>query len=307
MLYLHVDSGLDSWREAFQRLQPGLPLVAAGDDFDPAEVRWVAAWNPPGGLFAHFPRLEAIFALGAGVDAFVHRDDLPPNTPLIRLLDAGMAQQMVEYILWAVLTVQRDFDVYTRQQQQGIWQEQMARSVKDVRLGILGLGALGQKVAQQLAGLGYHVSGWKRSALSLEGVEVLTGEQGFDVLLKQSDVLISLLPNTAQTRGVLNRQTLGRLPKGAVLVNVARGVQVVDEDLLQLLDEGHLRLAVLDVFHQEPLVQGHPFWRHPRVVMTPHMAAATLPEPAVEQVLNNLQRMEAGKDPLGLVKPESGY
>lgn len=306
MLYLHVDSGLDSWLEAF-RQQPDLQVVVAGDDFDPAAVRWVAAWNPPETLFAGFPYLEGIFVLGAGVDAFVRRDDLPANTPLIRLLDAGMAQQMVEYILWAVLSVQRDFDIYKRQQQQGIWQEQVARSVGDMRLGILGLGALGQKVAQQLAGFGYKVAGWKRSPLTLDGVNVLTGDQGFDDLLEQSDVLISLLPNTAQTRGVLNRSTLGRLPKGAVLINVARGVQVVDEDLLQLLDEGHLRLAVLDVFHQEPLVQGHPFWRHPRVVMTPHMAAATLPEPAVKQVLSNLQRMKSGQEPLGLVKANSGY
>ncbi|MBE0507659.1 MAG: glyoxylate/hydroxypyruvate reductase A [Marinospirillum sp.] len=307
MLYLHVDSGLDSWRKAFHQQQPDLQVVVAGDDFDPAAVRWVAAWNPPEALFAGFPNLEGIFALGAGVDAFVRRDDLPADIPLIRLLDAGMAQQMVEYILWALLTVQRDFDVYARQQQQGIWQEQMARSMGEMRLGILGLGALGQKVAQQLAGLGYKVAGWKRSPLILEGVQVLTGDQGFDDLLKQSDVLISLLPNTTQTRGVLNRSTLGRLPQGAVLVNVARGVQVVDEDLLQLLDEGHLRLAVLDVFHQEPLVQGHPFWRHPRVVMTPHMAAATLPEPAVEQVLGNLQRLASGQEPLGLVRADSGY
>ncbi|WP_114417900.1 2-hydroxyacid dehydrogenase [Marinospirillum perlucidum] len=307
MLYLHIEPDQQLWLDAFASEAPDLKVVTAEDNPDPDKVRWVAAWNPSEGLFGRFPNLEAVFALGAGVDAFVRRDDLSEDVPLIRLLDAGMAEQMVEYILWATLTVQRDFDRYQQLQQQQKWQEHTARLKKQMRLGILGLGALGQEVATQLAAYGYPVSGWKRSPLELEGVRVFTGDQGLDDLVTQSDVLISLLPNTPQTRGLLNGELLKKLPQGAALVNVARGVQVVDEDLLQLLDSGHLRFAALDVFHEEPLPPEHPFWTHPAIRVTPHMAAATLPEPAVEQVVANLKKLEAGEEPAGLVKAESGY
>lgn len=307
MLYLHIEPDQQLWLDAFAHHQPDLKVVTADDEFDAGQVRWVAAWNPSEGLFARFPKLEAVFALGAGVDAFVRRDDLAADIPLIRLLDAGMAEQMVEYILWATLTVQRDFDSYADLQRQSKWQEHTARTKDQMRLGILGLGALGQQVAKSLAGYGYPVSGWKRSSLELEGVKVFTGDEGLQQLVQQSDVLISLLPNTPQTRGLLDGKLLGQLPKGASLVNVARGVQVVDEDLLDLLDRDHLRFAALDVFHQEPLPTDHPFWEHPKVSVTPHMAAATLPEPAVEQVVANLKKLEAGEEPQGLVKAESGY
>lgn len=307
MLYLHIEPDQQLWLDSFAQEYPDLKVVTVDDDYDASQVRWVAAWNPPPGLFGHFPHLEAVFALGAGVDAFVRRDDLSDQTPLIRLLDAGMANQMVEYILWATLTVQRDFDLYRDQQQQNRWQEHTARMRHQVRLGILGLGALGQEVAKTLAGYGYPVSGWKRSAIELDGVEVFTGDEGLKQLVRQSDVLISLLPNTPQTQGLLDAELLGQLPKGAALVNVARGVQLVDQALLDLLDKEHLRFAALDVFHQEPLPAEHPFWQHPKVVVTPHMAAATLPEPAVQQVVASLKQLEAGEEPKGLVKKESGY
>ncbi len=307
MLFLAVDSDQQAWLDAFTRQQPDLQVVTEENVEDLAQVRWVAAWNPKPDLFAQFPNLEAVFALGAGVDAFVRRSDLSPEVPLIRLLDAGMAEQMVEYILWAALNVQRDFDLYRLQQQDKHWQEHQARSKQQLRIGILGLGALGQAVAKQLAAYGYPVKGWKRSALSLEGVEVLTGEEGLQQVVTASDLLVSLLPNTPKTQGLLDKKLLAQLPKGAALVNVARGVQLVDEDLLELLDTGHLRFAALDVFHQEPLAGDHPFWQHPKVVVTPHMAAATLPWPAAEQVLASLAALQQGQQPEGLVRQESGY
>ncbi|SFC52412.1 glyoxylate/hydroxypyruvate reductase A [Marinospirillum celere] len=307
MLYLHIEPDQQLWLDYFAQEYPDLQVVTADDDYDASQIRWVAAWSPPKDLFAKFTNLEAVFALGAGVDAFVRRDDLSPEVPLVRLLDAGMADQMVEYILWATLTVQRDFDTYLEQQRQNRWQEHTARMRHQMRLGILGLGALGQQVAKTLASYGYPVSGWKRSAIELDGVDVFTGDEGLKQLVSQSDVLISLLPNTPQTQGLLNGELLSRLPKGASLVNVARGVQVVDEDLLDLLESGHLRFAALDVFHEEPLPADHPYWQHPKVFVTPHMAAATLPEPAVKQVVASLKKFEAGGEPEGLVRPESGY
>ena len=307
MLFLYVEQNQNTWLEALQKWCPSLSVVTQNDAYDPEQVRWVAAWNPPPGLFAPFQQLKGVFALGAGVDAFVRRPDLADNIPLVRLLDAGMAQQMVEYILWSVLTVQRDFDTYAQLQQQQTWQVSVARSRAEMRLGVLGLGALGQSVAQQLAELGYPVQGWKRSAIDLPGVDVLTGEAGLEQVIRHSDVLISLLPNTPQTQGLLNYERLSRLPQGAVLVNVARGVQVVDEDLIRLLDDGHLRLAVLDVFYPEPLPSEHPFWAHPKVVVTPHVAAETLPYPAAEQVAESLRQLDQGETPAGLVTGREGY
>ncbi|ODC03698.1 hypothetical protein BFW38_09235 [Terasakiispira papahanaumokuakeensis] len=307
MLYLHAHAQSHQWIEAFRSALPEIRIVGPGDDFEPEQIRWVAAWQPESCLFNQFPHLEAVFALGAGVDAFLNRDDLAAEVPLVRLQDAGMARQMFEYIVWAILRFQRDFDRYAQQQVLAQWMEHDAREAEQVRVGILGLGALGQSVAHRLAKMDYDVAGWKRQPVTLEGIEVFSGDQGLEQLLARSDVLVSLLPDTPSTRGVLNAQTLAQLPQGAVVINVARGAQIEDEALLALLDSGHLRGAVLDVFHEEPLPETHAFWHHPRVVVTPHIAAATLIEPAVRQVAANIQRTLQGRPMDGVVDRDRGY
>lgn len=307
MLYLHAHAQGHQWLEAFRSALPEICIVGPDDTFDAQKVRWIAAWQPEPGLFHRFPHLDAIFALGAGVDAFLNRDDLAPEIPLVRLQDAGMARQMFEYIVWSILRFQRDFDRYVQQQTSAQWIEHDAREAEQVRVGILGLGALGQSVASRLAAMDYAVAGWKRQPVTLDGIDVFSGDQGLEQLLARSDVLVSLLPDTPSTRGVLNSHTLSKLPKGAVVINVARGAQIQDEALLALLDNGHLRGAVLDVFHEEPLPETHAFWHHPKIVVTPHIAAATLIEPAVRQVAENIQRRLNGERMEGLVDRDRGY
>lgn len=312
MLYLHFGDEREEqqWLESFNQRAPELKIVRAGDAIPLAEISWVAVWNPQPDFFKNFPNLQGVFALSAGVDALVARDDLPADVPIMRLVDAGMAEQMIDYILWVALTLQGDFDLYLERQRQLIWQAETSKTLAKPRIGILGLGSLGKKVALALKGLGYPVHGWKRTADQLEGVEILVGDEGLVQLLKQTDLLVNLLPNTPATQGLLNKQRLSKLPQGASLVNVGRGPQLVDEDLLSLLDSKHLRLAVLDVFTEEPLrlePKVHPFWMHPQIIVTPHVAAYTLPNLAVEQVLGNLECLAKGKTPKGLVDLTVGY
>jgi len=308
-LYFGDEREEDYWLKCFSLQAPELRVVTAKDKDKVAfeEVRWVGVWNPSFNFFSGFPNLQGIFALSAGVDALVSRPDLPSGVPIMRLLDAGMAQQMIDYLLWVMLTLRGDFDLYLQRQKQKAWQPELSKNPAKPRVGILGLGALGMKVAKKFSELGYSVSGWKRTAAVVEGVEVLVGAEGFANLLGKTDLLVNLLPNTVATNGILNKANLEKLPKGASLVNLGRGQQLVDKDLINLLDTQHLRLAVLDVFSTEPLPENHPFWAHSQVIITPHIAAYTLPELAVEQVVNNLKRLAKGEKPTGLVDSTLGY
>lgn len=312
MLYLHFGSDREEqgWIDCFNKQAPELKIVTATDAVALEAVSWVAVWNPPPNFFQQFPNLQGVFALSAGVDALVVRNDLPENVPVMRLIDAGMAQQMTTYLLWVLLTLEGDFDLYLQRQQQLIWQPEPNKRATKPRVGILGLGTLGLKVAQALSGLGYSVSGWKRTASEVDGIEVLVGDSGFEQLLNQTDLLVNLLPNTPATVGLLDKKSLAKLPLGASLVNVGRGPQLVDNDLIDLLNKQRLRLAVLDVFETEPLPlepTAHPFWKHPNVIITPHVAAYTLPALAVEQVVSNLERLARGEQPNGLVDLVAGY
>lgn len=264
-------------------------------------------WNPPPGWLAGLPRLRLVHALGAGVDGFLARTDLPPEVPVLRLLDAGMAEQMTEYALLGVLMWQRRLPLYRQQQMQARWKPWPPRPRGEVRVSVLGLGRIGGQVATALAGLGYRVAGWSRSARTLDGVATRHGTQGLDALLTETDVLVSVLPSTAETRGLLDRARLARLPQGAMVVSAGRGDQLVTRDLLALLDEGHLAAALLDVFETEPLPPESPLWRHPAVILTPHVAALTVPEPAVRQVVTHLRRWLRGETLPAVVDRRRGY
>ncbi len=301
MLYLHAPENEDRWRAAFA--DAGLAVVTAADAPDPAAVEYVAAWAPPPGLFARFAKLKAVFALGAGVDRFLGRDDLPASVPLLRLEDAGMAAQMLDYALFSVLWFQRDFDLYARRAE---WRPEAARAAAETRVGVLGLGMLGGAVARGLASRGYDVAGWRRAPGGSD-LPVFSGGDGLRALLARSDVVISVLPATAETRGLLDAGSLALLPPGAAVVNVGRGDAIVTEDLLAALDSGRLRGAVLDVFAAEPLPADSPLWTHPKVLVTPHVAAVTPPGPAARQVAANLARLAAGRPPTGLVDRRRGY
>jgi glyoxylate/hydroxypyruvate reductase A len=306
-LCLYVPDEPDHWSALFVGAAPHLDVRPWPRMPDPGQTFYVAAWNPPEGFFAKLPIPRAVFALGAGIDRFLKRDDLSPLVPLIRLTDAGMARQMAEYVLSGVLRFQRNLDVYERQQAAGLWRPQPERAADETRVTVLGLGRIGGVVAATLARMGYRVTGWSRSAAAIPDVVCLAGDQTLDALLGETDVLVNILPSTAATKGLLNRARLGLLPKGASVINAGRGDQLDLEMLVERLDAGHLRGALLDVFPEEPLAGESRLWRHPKIRITPHVAALTLPGPSVRQVVENLRRLEAGEPVEGLVDRQRGY
>jgi glyoxylate/hydroxypyruvate reductase len=306
---LLVDAREDSarWQAALAAALADVDVIVQSPATGAGPVDFFAGWNPPADFFRLLPSLRAVFALGAGVDAFLRRTDLSPHIPLVKLGDAGMAAQMLEYVLLGVLAWQRHLPAYASQQQRAAWRPLPPRSRGETRVGVLGLGSIGAQVAIGLARFGYCVRGWSRSEREINGVECVSGAAALDALLVRSDVLVNLLPSTQATRGLLDRSRLGRLPRGAFVVNASRGDQLDADGLLALLDDEHLSSALLDVFATEPLPPDSPLWRHPKVRITPHVAAVTLIEPAVAQIRDNLQRLRQGKAMHNVVDRERGY
>ncbi|SDM72452.1 glyoxylate/hydroxypyruvate reductase A [Oryzisolibacter propanilivorax] len=276
----------------------------AGHDGEPAD--YAVVWKPPQRFLNAQPRLKALFNAGAGVDALLPLT-LPPGLPIIRLEDAGMAAQMSEYVLHTLLRHFREFDAFEASARAGVWADRVPRLHQDCPVGVMGLGVLGAHVAREVARFGFPVHGWSRSPRSIEGVRTYSGAQGLQEFLGATRVLVNLLPLTPETENLLNRGTLGRLQPGGYLINVARGGHVVDDDLLALLDSGHLAGATLDVFRTEPLPPEHPFWRHPRIHVTPHISALTLEDVSITQIADKLARFVRGEPVSGVVDPARGY
>ncbi|SDI30619.1 2-hydroxyacid dehydrogenase [Propionivibrio dicarboxylicus] len=307
MLYVYAPDQGDLYASLLRAALPEWSVAAWPAPVDPAAVTHVAAWAPPPGFFAPFGQLRTVFNLGAGVDALLTRDDLPASVDIVRLTDAGMAAQMTEYCLYGVLHWQREMDAYRRQQAEGVWLQRQTRLRADVRVGILGLGELGGRVARDLVGMGYRVGGWSRRRRELDGVVCRHGDDGLNETLASSDVVFCVLPATAATRHLLDAARLACLPEGAALINAGRGSLIDEAALLARLDDGGLRFAMLDVFSEEPLPAGHPFWRHPRVIMTPHVAADTVAEEAVRQIAARLGGGDGGAAPAGRIDRQRGY
>jgi glyoxylate/hydroxypyruvate reductase A len=279
-------------------------------DREPADYALV--WKPPLELLQHRTGLKAVFNLGAGVDAILdllnrHPDLLPPHVPLIRIEDAGMGAQMAEYVNLAVVRHFRRMNDYARQQQSGIWQPLAPRVRSGHHIGVMGMGALGAHVAASLAAAGFPVRGWSRGPRQVDGVQCHHGDEGLDRFLNGLQVMINLLPLTADTGNILDRRLFAKLARGAQLINVARGAHLVDEDLLSALADGQLAAATLDVFRQEPLPASHPFWREPRIEITPHVSAVTQRTESVQQIAAKINALERGAAVAGIVDPILGY
>lgn len=294
------------WAEVFARRAPTLPFRIWPDLGDAADVHYLAAWEPPTDIATRFPNLKLLFSSGAGVDQFDF-SALPASLPVVRMVEPGIINGMVEYVTHAVLDLHRDMPAYRRQQQQGLWQPLPVRTAAERRVGVLGLGSLGQAVLQSLLRFGFDCAGWSRSRHAIDSVQCFAGPTELDAFLARCDVLVCLLPLTGATRGFLGTPLFSRLPPGAQLVHVGRGAQLLSDDLLAALDSGRLAEAVLDVTDPEPLPDGHALWSHPRVRITPHIASMTQPRSAAEVVLDNLQRFERGEPLLGLVDRDRGY
>jgi glyoxylate/hydroxypyruvate reductase len=294
----------ERWRIDLGRLLPDHVVETWSLGSPPAD--YAVAWNPPADFFDQQPALKVLFSAGAGVDALLQHPRLPAGLPIARIEDAGMGDQMVEYCLHEILRIQRRFDDYQALQQAGEWRELPVARRSELPVGVFGLGVLGLQVARALAAFGYPVSGYSRSPAAHESIRCFSGD-GLREFLGGCQVLVLLAPLTAQTRGFFNAERLSWLPRGASLINVARGPLVVDDDLIAALDTGHLAGATLDVFAREPLPADHPFWRHPRVRMTPHVSALTLADLSARQVASRIRALERGEPPGGLVDREQGY
>ena len=294
------------WARRFAQDAPQYAFCIWPDVGDPAAVRFLAAWEPPSDLAHRFPNLKVLFSVGAGIDQFDFAT-LPPALPVVRMIEPGIALGMIEYVCWAVLGLHRDMPVYLRQQCGEDWRVHPVVPATRRRVGVLGLGVLGRTVLEKLRGFGFDCGGWSRSRHEVEGVACFAGPGELPAFLARADILVCLLPLTSETRGLLNGKLLAALPRGAALVHVGRGPQLVAADLLAALDSGQIAHAILDVCDPEPLPPGHGLWRHPRVWLTPHIASMTQPESAVEVVLENLRRFERGEPMLGLVNRGRGY
>jgi glyoxylate/hydroxypyruvate reductase A len=288
-------------------LRAALPAadVAVWEPGAPA-ADYAVVWAPPQAFLDEQPGLRAVFNIGAGVDALL-KLRLPPTARVVRLDDAGMSVQMAEYVCHAVIRHFREFDGYEADVRQGRWSYRKPRSRADFAVGVMGLGVLGSRVAQALRVFEFPVNGWSRSPKALDGVRGFSGREGFNDFLAASRVLVNLLPLTPDTQDILNRDTLSRLQPGGYVINVARGAHLVDEDLLALLDEGHLAGATLDVFRTEPLPAGHPFWAHPKITVTPHTSARTLRDESIAQIAGKIRALEQGEPIAGIVDPVRGY
>lgn len=275
--------------------QPGAPLAD-----------YAVVWASPQAFFDEQTQLKAIFNTGAGVDALM-KLDLPAGVPVIRLDDAGMAVQMAEYVCHALIRHFREFEGYEADMAQGTWSYREPRDRADFPVGIMGLGVLGERVARAVAQFDFPVNGWSRSIKPLAGVQGFWGMAQLPAFLAASKVLVCLLPLTDETRDVMNADHLSRLQAGGYVINVARGAHLVDEDLLALLDSGHLAGATLDVFRTEPLPPAHAFWNHPKIVLTPHTSARTLRSESIAQIAQKLGALHSGQSVAGTVNLVQGY
>ncbi|WP_313121129.1 2-hydroxyacid dehydrogenase, partial [Pantoea septica] len=245
-------------------------------------------------------------SVGAGADQF-DLAALPPDLPVVRMIEPGLTQGMVEYVTFAVLGIHRDMVRYLQQQRDAQWQAHSVRPATARRVGVMGLGELGQATLRQLAALGFDCAGWSRTPRQLDGVRCFHGAAQRAAFLARCDILVCLLPLTAETRGLLNRDLFAQLPPGAALVQAGRGAQLNHADLLAALDSGRLGAAVIDVTDPEPLPPSHPFWRHPAIWLTPHIASQTQNESAVAALLENLRRYQRGEPMIGLIDRTRGY
>jgi glyoxylate/hydroxypyruvate reductase len=271
-----------------------------------AQADYAVVWAPPQALLDEQQRLRGIFNIGAGVDALL-KLRIPPDALLVRLDDAGMSVQMAEFVCHAVIRHFREFDAYEADAAQARWGFRKPRNRLDFPVGVMGMGVLGRRVLQALMAFEFPVRGWSRTPHELAGVECHAGAAQLPEFLGRCRVLVNLLPLTPDTENILDRRNLSRLQPGGYLINVARGSHLVEQDLMQLIDEGHLAGAALDVFRTEPLPAGHPFWRHPKITVTPHTSARTLRDESIAQIARKIRALESGEPIAGVVDRMKGY
>jgi glyoxylate/hydroxypyruvate reductase len=307
ILFRSTPAATARWRPLLGALMPEHEIRYWPEVGDKAAIDYALVWQPEPGLLAGLPNLKLIFGLGAGIDHLLHDPALPREVPIVRLVDPYMTDAMSEFVVLSVLRLHRQDLDYLAQQRAALWQERDQKNAAERPIGILGFGTLGRDAGRKLQALGFPVAGWSRRPQQVAGFASHAGAAGLDSLLAQSEILVCLLPLTAATTGILNARNFALLPRGAGLVNAGRGGHLVEADLIAALAAGQLGGAVLDVFAEEPLPPDHPFWRHPRIIVTPHVAAETHPPTAAPIIRDAIRRYEAGMPVDNVVDLARGY
>ena len=307
ILFYSPEKNLQPWLDEIGTAFPFAEVWAWTPDCAGRQAEFAVLWAPPVELLASQRELKAVFNIGAGVDGLMRLPNLPAGVPIVRLNDAGMAVQMAEYVSHALIRHTRGFAGYEGHAKVGEWKREPAIDRVAYPVGVMGLGNMGARVAQSVAGFDYPVFGWSRTTKSLPGIQTFSGRAGLDEFLPRVRVLVCALPLTPDTEGILNAAMFEKLKPGAYLINVARGRHLVENDLLAMLDSGRLAGATLDVFREEPLPSGHAFWKHPKITITPHISALTLRAESVVQIAEKIRAMERGEMIEGVVETGRGY
>ena len=307
LVIISQKSNQGDWAEALKALEPGLNVSIYPNDANRDEVVFALAWHPPKGIFSNYPKLRCIASTGAGVDHILRDPELPQNVAVTRVVDTRLTDDMTSYLVAQVMCQLRNVSHYKLLQTNNEWQPKRYKDKSKINIGIMGFGVLGKDAAKKFKHLGFQVRGWANSAKNIDGIKIFVGKAEFNDFLSKSDILICLLPLTAATVNILNRETFKHLPDGAYIINVARGEHLVVDDLLKALDEGKLSGACLDVFREEPLPKDHVFWHHQKITVTPHIASITSPESVAPQIIENYRRLREGKTLLNVVSREKGY
>ena len=307
IVIIRQDKKIDLWKNALLRANPELKVYSYLEEHPKEDIVMALIWKHPEGSLSGYPNLKCIASAGAGVDYIFEDATAPKHVPITRVVDPYLASDMSEHVLAVILAHLKNLNTYKLQQVNNIWKPRDYKRIKDVTVGILGLGELGALTALDLVRTGFEVQGWSRSKKNIGGVNTFAGTNELSGFLNTTDILVCLLPLTPETKGFINTELLAQLPKDAYVINVARGGHVVDADLLEQLDAEHISGACLDVYHQEPLATSHPFWQHKKVHMTPHYASVSDTNSVIPQILENYQNLREGYKLLNEVDRKKGY
>lgn len=304
MAILLNNNGFDNacWKAVLSDLLTEERIVLMDDTFANDEIEFALVWDHPLGDLKNYPNLRAIMMLGAGTEHIDQEIQLP-SVPVVRLIDPAVVSDMCAYSLYWVMHFHRSFEVYRQQQKQSQWLRHDYLPACNYHVTVLGLGQIGLKVAEQLAQNGYKVSGWDQQVKKHDAIQCFHGDKQIATALENTHVLINCLPQTAETKHFINQQILDLMPPGANLINISRGAVINDQDLLNSLEQQQISTAVLDAHCIEPLPETSPYWQHPDVVVTPHIAGATYARSAAKVIVANIERIRKGEDPYPLHTP----
>jgi len=307
IVVIRQDNKIDSWKKALMAKAPDISIYSYLEEHPKEEITLACVWKQPVDSLKQYPNLKCIASFGAGVDFIFKDQSVPKHIPITRVIDPVLASDMSEFVLALILGFFKNLNTYKTDQLKKVWYPQEYKRISDVTVGIMGMGALGEKLAEDLIKNRFNVIGWATSTKVIPEVEVYTGDNEKNTFLSRSNILVCLLPLTQETTGILNNKLFKELPKQSYVINVARGGHLVDEDLLEYINNGHLAGAGLDVFHEEPLPFEHPFWTHPKIHITPHVASGSDIESVIPQLLENYRRLTDGLPLNNMVNREKGY